>query len=106
MNTCPHCNPNPQPTAPPRPPTLLHRLWRTTQFLLPTTLLILMPKCPMCLAAYIALFTGLSIPLTTAHHLQLLTTGVCLTSLTYLTLKLLRRYLRKTPKPTASTPWG
>lgn len=36
--------------------------------------LLLMPKCPVCLAAYVTLLTGISVSATTALHLQ---TGLC-----------------------------
>jgi hypothetical protein len=34
------------------------------------TLLVLLPKCPMCIAAYIALWTGAGVPLPIAMRLR------------------------------------
>lgn len=43
---------------------------RAVSFLLSGLTLLLMPKCPVCLAAYVALFTGISVSATVAWHLQ------------------------------------
>ncbi len=55
-------------------------------WILPSALLVLVPKCPACLAAYMMLWTGLSLSLSTAAWLRwgLLLIGVA--SLIYLIL--------------------
>ena len=40
-------------------------------------LLLLVPKCPMCLAAYVAAFTGLGLPLTAAAGLRWAMIALC-----------------------------
>jgi hypothetical protein len=99
MSNCPFCNLQsaPDPSAPtpphqapppsPAPARLLHRAWRSTQWLFPTAFLVLMPKCPLCLAAYIALFTGIGISVSTATLLQRLCLLTCSASIGYLALR-------------------
>ena len=71
-------------------PGLLRRAWRGVQWLTPAALLVLMPKCPMCVTAYVALFTGVSITVPAARSIQTLMLVFCLTSLAYLGARLWR----------------
>jgi hypothetical protein len=98
MGNCPLCNLDPAPNsagpAPqwPKPGDgLLRRSWRRFQWLFPATLLILIPKCPLCVAAYVALFTGMGVTVSTARWIQILMLVFCLTSLGYLAVRHWRR---------------
>src|SRR5450432_4142148 len=57
------------------------------RWLVPTTILALLPKCPMCFAAYVALGTGMGVSVSTATYLRLLLVIVCVASLSYLAAK-------------------
>ena len=89
MSNCPHCNldPAPSPGDGHRPTGLFRRAWRGIQWLLPATLMVLTPKCPMCVAAYVATFTGIGITVSTARLIQNLMPALCLTSLAYLAIR-------------------
>ena len=94
MSNCPFCNLDPAPNSPgpnsgdgKRPTGLLRRAWLSIQWLFPATLLVLMPKCPLCVAAYVALFTGIGISVSTARWIQILMQVFCLTSLAYLAVR-------------------
>jgi hypothetical protein len=52
--------------------------------MIPGIVLILMPKCPFCLAAYIALLTGISIPFHAAAWLRTSLIVACIASLVWL----------------------
>ena len=43
---------------------------RLAGWLLPGGLLVLMPKCPVCLAAYVAIFTGAGLSMAVAQGLR------------------------------------
>ena len=56
-------------------------------WLLPGILLVLMPKCPICFAAYIALVTGISIPITAAAWLRGSLIAGCIGALVWLAIR-------------------
>ena len=59
------------------------RAWRSVQWVFPAALLVVVPKCPLCVAAYIALFTGVGVSVSTARWIQILMVVCCVGSLAY-----------------------
>jgi thiosulfate reductase cytochrome b subunit len=59
---------------------------------LPSVALALVPKCPMCIAAYLAIGGGLGVSLSTAAHLQTALMWLCWSTLLLLTVRLVMRF--------------
>lgn len=64
------------------------------KWLAPGITLVLIPKCPLCLAAYVALGTGVGLSLPTATYLRITLLVLCSVSLCYLMLNACLKYLR------------
>jgi hypothetical protein len=65
----------------------LRRIRNAAEWALPGAILVAMPKCPACVAGYIALATGLGISLSVAAQLRLLVLTLCLGTLVFLGAK-------------------
>jgi hypothetical protein len=61
----------------------------------PTAVLLLTPKCPVCLAAYVAAATGVSMSLSTAGWLRIALIAASTAALLLLSLALVRRWWRR-----------
>ena len=63
-------------------------------WIVPGAILALIPKCPICLAAYIALWTGLGLSVAAAANIRVLLIIVGVISLGFLAVRQRRRLMR------------
>jgi Flp pilus assembly protein TadB len=61
-------------------------------WIVPSVTLALIPKCPACVAAYVAVATGIGISLPTAMYLRAMLVVVCVAALAFVAARRLRRF--------------
>jgi len=77
----------------PRASKTWRRIVAAAKWVGPTGTLALLPKCPACLAAYLAVGTGIGISMTTATYLRMGLVTFCAASLSYLAASRGRRII-------------
>jgi hypothetical protein len=78
-----------------RPAPRLRRGGEIAGWIVPTAALALLPKCPACVAAYVALATGIGISLPAAAHLRAMLVVLCAASLVFITARRLRSLIAR-----------
>lgn len=80
------------PVEPRRERRLVRRTRGAASWTLPTVALVLVPKCPMCIAAYLAVGGGLGVSLSTATHLRTALVWLCWGVLALLVVRMMMRF--------------
>jgi hypothetical protein len=83
----------------PRPGQRLRRGGGIAGWLVPSATLALLPKCPACIAAYVALATGLGISLPTATFLRTTLAVLCVASLVFMSARRIKNLIARRARP-------
>ena len=78
-----------------RPGSRLHRGSEIADWIIPGAILALLPKCPICLAAYVAAWTGIGLSFSVATHLRAALLILCVGSILFLVARNVRRLVHK-----------
>jgi hypothetical protein len=78
-----------------RAATFVRRFIEVAGWIVPSTILTLIPKCPACLAAYIALWSGIGLSLSAAMYLRTSLLVLCAGVILFLAVWNARRLIHK-----------
>jgi hypothetical protein len=85
VNACDCCQNKTRPGGDTRrPASQLRRGREMAGWIVPSATLALLPKCPLCVAAYVALATGIGISLPTATYLRAMLIIICVALLVFM----------------------
>jgi hypothetical protein len=79
----------------PHSPSFTRRSLDLSAKIVPVAILAVLPKCPACLAVYVALGTGVGLSLTAATYIRLSLVVLCVASLVYFAAKFLHPRLEQ-----------
>ena len=100
MNSRPCCRDKMRAGADIRRPALLLRYGgEAAGWIFPSIALALLPKCPACVVAYVALATGAGISLSSATHLRTTLLILCLVLIASFAARQLRRLISRADVP-------
>jgi hypothetical protein len=88
------CEPAATVTADSPRESVARRSFAAGRWIAPGAVLLLLPKCPMCIAAYIAFVTGVGISIPSAANLRMMLVILCAGSLLYAVARPLRRFIQ------------
>jgi hypothetical protein len=71
----------------------MRRFVGAARWIAPSAILALMPKCPMCLAGYVALWTGLGLSFPAAAWFRTILIALCIASLALVAAFRIRRLI-------------
>ena len=92
MKACPFCQDSTEVDTPKR--SVVRRTSTIGQWLIPTAVLALMPKCPMCIAAYLAV-AGIGVSMPVAGWMRYGIIVGCVATLTWCAWRAIRRLIRR-----------
>ncbi|HMF63755.1 MAG TPA: hypothetical protein VK608_06670 [Edaphobacter sp.] len=75
----------------PHPRSLVKRGASAFGWVMPSAVLVLMPKCPACVVAYVAIVTGAGISVSMAAQLRVVVLVLCVVTLVWVAVRLVRR---------------
>ncbi len=72
-------------------PSRTRRSLDVAGYVVPSAIMVLLPKCPACIVAYLAMGAGIGVTMTTAATLRVILLSLCVACLAVVTARLVRR---------------